>query len=52
MIRESELASIDHMSDTESVNEKLADLRARSRDREGLEGQIVFKGDYASSDDE
>lgn len=52
LIRESELASIDHMSDTESVNEKLADLRARSRDREGLEGQIVFKGDYASSDDE
>lgn len=39
------------MSDTESQNEELADLRARSRDRDDLEGQIVFKGDYESADD-
>ena len=34
--------------ESEPVNEELAALQARARERDGLEGQIVFKGDFES----
>lgn len=40
------------MPGNESENEELAALQNRSHEREGLEGQIVFKGDYESDSDE
>ena len=40
------------MSDEKSENRTLADLKERAQDRDGLEGQIIFKGDYESDDDE
>ena len=33
-------------------NEELAALQARARERDGLEGQIIFKGDFESSSDD
>ena len=34
------------MSDDEPANPLLAELKERAKDREPLEGQIIFKGDY------
>lgn len=40
------------MPGSDPGNEELAALQARSRERDGLEGQIVFKGDFDSSSDD
>ncbi len=37
------------MSRSDSENEELATLQARAHERDGLEGQIIFKGDFESS---
>ena len=39
------------MSEGDPENEVLAALQARARERDSLEGQIVFKGDFESSSD-
>ena len=40
------------MSEGDPENEVLAALQVRARERDGLEGQIVFKGDFESSSDD